>query len=130
MRQRREEHELLIVTAKSLETLKEKQEKDVKQSIIHDGRIKEDLKVVSEKVDAIANTLDSMQQASNVTEMKKLKEKLVSYYNKYKNSDGWGSMEKDVFWDLFEEYEKFGGNSFVHTTIEPVMRELKVIDDE
>lgn len=130
MRQRREEHKLLITTVQSLEALKEKQEEDVKQSIIHDERIKEDLKKVSNKVDAIAITLNNMQQASNITEMKKLKEKLVSYYNKYKNSDGWTSMDKDVFWDLFEEYEKLGGNSYVHTIIEPVMRELKVIDKE
>jgi len=29
---------------------------------------------------------------------------------------------------LFEEYEKRGGNGYVHSTIEPVMRELREID--
>lgn len=130
MRQRREEHELLIKTADSLNKLQKKQEEDVVQSIEHDRRIKEDLKNVTEKVDNIAEALSNMQKANNVTEMKKIKEKLVAYYNKYKNSDGWTLMEKEVFWDLFEEYEKFGGNSFVHSIIEPVMRELKVIDGE
>ncbi len=130
MRQSREKYELLINTAQGLKSLQEKQENDVKQSIRHDEHIKDDLKIVSEKVDAIAESLSNMQKANNVTEMKKLKEKLVAYYNKYKNSDGWTLMDKEVFWDLFEEYEKFGGNSFVHSTIEPVMRELKIIDKE
>ena len=130
MRQSREKYELLINTAQGLKSLQDKQENDVKLSIRHDEHIKDDLKIVSKKVDAIAKTLDDMKQANNVTEMKKLKEKLVAYYNKYKNSDGWTSMDKDVFWDLFEEYEKFGGNSYVHSIIEPVMRELKVIDKE
>ena len=128
MRQKREEHELLIATTENLKTLQEKQEEDVRQSMRHDDIIKEDLKVVSEKVDAIATTLTSMQQANNITEMKKLKEKLVTYYNKYKNSDGWTHMEKEVFWDLFEDYESRGGDSFIHTIVEPIMRELKELD--
>lgn len=130
MRQKREEHELLIKTADNLDSLQKKQEEDVKQSIRHDKVIKDDLKIVSNKVDAIAVTLNKMQQADNITEMKKLKGKLVNYYNEYKNSDGWTSMDKEVFWDLFEDYELRGGDGFVHGTIEPVMRELKVIDKE
>lgn len=130
MRQSREKYELLINTAQGLKSLQDKQENDVKQSIRHDEHIKDDLKNVTDKVNEIAETLSKMQKADNVTEMKKLKEKLVAYYNKYKNSDRWTSMDKEVFWDLFEDYELRGGDGFVHGTIEPVMRELKVIDKE
>lgn len=130
MRQKREEHELLITTVKNLELLQNKQNEDVRQSIVHDRRIKDDLKNVTDKVNEIANTLSNMQKADNVTEMKKLKEKLVAYYNKYKNSDGWTSMDKEVFWDLFEDYEERGGDGFIHSKVEPIMRELKVIDKE
>lgn len=130
MRQRREEHELLISTSNNLSVLQKKQEEDVRQSIRHDKIIKDDLKVVSDKVDAIANTLDSMEKKNNTTEMKKLKEKLVAYYNKYKDIGEWSYVEKEVFWDLFEDYEARNGDGFVHSTIEPVMRELRVIDKE
>lgn len=130
MRQKREEHELLIATAKNLELLQNKQNEDVRQSIVHDKRIKDDLKNVTDKVNEIAEILSKMQKADNVTEMKKLKEKLVVYYNKYKNSDGWDSMDKEVFWDLFDDYEARGGDGFIHSKVEPVMRELKVIDKE
>ena len=89
MRQKREDHELLIATAKNL-----------------------------------ADDITLLEV------MKKLKEKLVVYYNKYKNSDGWDSMDKEVFWDLFDDYEARGGDGFIHSKVEPVMRELKVIDKE
>lgn len=130
MRQSREEHELLITTVKNLELLQNKQNEDVRQSIVHDRRIKDDLKNVTDKVNEIADILSNMQKADNVTEMKKLKEKLVAYYNKYKNLDGWTSMDKEVFWDLFEDYEERGGDGFIHSKVEPVMRELKIIDKE
>ena len=55
---------------------------------------------------------------------------IVDFYNKYKNSDGWDSMDKEVFWDLFDDYEARGGDGFIHSKVEPVMRELKVIDKE
>lgn len=43
MREKREERELLIQTSQGLNKLQEKHSEDVKQSIIHDDRIKEDL---------------------------------------------------------------------------------------
>lgn len=43
MRKRREESELLVKTSKNLTRLQEKHAEDVKQSIIHDNKIKEEL---------------------------------------------------------------------------------------
>ena len=43
MRNRREEHELLIQTSQNLAVLQEKHSEDVKQSIVHDNRIKKEL---------------------------------------------------------------------------------------
>ena len=47
MRQKREEHELLIATVQNLKELQKKQEEDVKQSIQRDKRIKDDIKNLS-----------------------------------------------------------------------------------
>ena len=59
MRQRREEHELLITTAKNLEALQSKQDEDVRQSIVHDKKIKENHidieKVMIEKYKKLIN---------------------------------------------------------------------------
>ena len=43
MRQKREEHELLIATSKALNELKEKESKDTERAIKHDRAIKDDL---------------------------------------------------------------------------------------
>ena len=128
IKKKNEDHELLIKTTQSLNELQKKQEEDVKQSIQHDERIKKDLQTVSEKVDNIVVILDNMERKNNTTEMKKLKEKLVAYYNKYKDIGEWSYVEKEVFWDLFEDYEARGGDGFIHSTVEPVMRGLKVLD--
>ena len=128
LRQKKEDHDLLVKTAENLSILQSKELEDVKQSIRHEEMIKRDITKLSETVEGIAATLNDMKEKDNITEVKKLKEKLVGYYNKYKNSDGWTKVEKDVFWDLFEEYENRGGDGYIHSIVEPVMRELKEID--
>lgn len=50
MRQKREEHELLIQTAKNLSSLQKKHEADVQQSIIHDKKIKNELSSFMEEM--------------------------------------------------------------------------------
>ena len=37
-------------------------------------------------------------------------------------------MESSAFWGLFSEYEKAGGNGFMHENVQPAMKVLRVID--
>ena len=37
-------------------------------------------------------------------------------------------MESQSFWSMFSDYEDLGGDGFVHSTVEPAMRALEVID--
>jgi hypothetical protein len=125
IKKKNKDHELLIHTVKNVEILQEKQDEAVKQSIRHDEMIKDDINKLTETVNGIATTLTEMQQKSNDTELKKLKDTLVGYYNKFKNVGEWSKLDANVFWDLFDDYEKRGGDGYVHSIIEPVMRELK-----
>jgi hypothetical protein len=117
MIKKKKECELLILTSKKLEALQNEQIEPIKNG----------LKDITEKVNEISDNLCEMKQANNITEMKKLKGKLVAYYNKFKDSEGWTEVDKEVFWDLFEDYESRGGNGYIHTIVEPVMREMKVV---
>lgn len=128
MRKRKEEHNLLIKTSQRLTQLQEKHEESVKQSIRHDEIIKGDISSLANTVNGIADTLSSMQKKENETKLKEQKGSLVRYYNKYKDVGEWSKLEKDAFWDLFDDYEKRGGNGFIHSIVEPVMRELREID--
>lgn len=127
-RKKKQEHEILVKTVKQLEALQKRHSEDVHKSIRHDEIIKNNLTALTKTVNGIADTLVYMQKKDNETELKKLKDSLVRYYNKYKNSDGWTKLEKDAFWDLFDDYEERGGDGYIHTIVEPVMRELKEID--
>lgn len=110
VKEKEKDHELLRQTADSLLSLEEKHVS------------------LTEMVNGITNTLAEMQKKENDTKLKELKDSLIRYYNKYKQSGEWSKLEKDAFWDLFEDYEKRGGDGYIHTIVEPVMREMKEID--
>ena len=128
MRHKREEHELLIKTSEELTILKDKHEESVKESIRHDHMIKDDISNLAETVNGIADTLADMQKRENDTKLKELKDSLIRYYNKYKDIGEWSKLEKDAFWDLFYDYEERGGNGYLHSEVEPVMRSLREVD--
>lgn len=63
MRKRNEEHDLLIQTSQNLSALQEKHTEDVKQSIIHDNQIKEDLSsFMSDMKNSIIETQNEIKQ--------------------------------------------------------------------
>ena len=125
MRKRKEEHNLLIQTSQGLIQLQEKHEEAVTQSIRHDEIIKADISSLTDKVNEIVDTLSVMQKKDNETKLKELKGSLIRYYHKYKDIGEWSKLEKDAFWDLFDDYEKRGGDGYIHTIVEPAMRELR-----
>lgn len=125
MRKKKEEHNLLIQTSQGLIQLQEKHEESVRQSIRHDEIIKADISSLTDKVNEIADTLSVMQKKDNETKLKELKGSLIRYYHKYKDIGEWSKLEKDAFWDLFDDYEKRGGDGYIHTIVEPAMRELR-----
>lgn len=128
MRKKKEEHNLLMQTSRDLLKLQEKHEESVKQSIRHDEIIKADLSSLTATVNGIADTLNVMQAKENDTKRKELKGSLIRYYNKYKSAGEWSRLEKDAFWDLFDDYEKRGGDGYIHSIVEPAMRELKEVE--
>ena len=128
VRNKQKDHELIIENAKAIQELSKRHEEDTKQSIRHDEIIRNDLKQVSETVNEIAIKLNDMEKRDNETKIKELKDTLINYYNKYRVIGEWSKLEKDAFWELFEDYESRGGDGYIHSVVEPVMRELKDID--
>ena len=56
-----------------------------------------------------------------------LRDRLLEAHRYYTGKGTWNAMEATVFWELFHDYEKLGGDGFVHGTIEPAMRALPVL---
>lgn len=128
VRNKNADHEVLSQTSQALKALQEKHKESVEQSIRHDEMLKKDIASLTDTVNGIADTLHQMQEKENATKLKELKDSLIRYYNKYRAAGKWTGLEKDAFWDLFEDYEKRGGDGFIHSIVEPVMRELEEIE--
>lgn len=128
VQKKNEDHKLLIQTANGLAELTNRHDESVIQSIKHDKAIKDDLDKVSDKMDSLSIQITNMQNKIDKTEMAKLKDNLVYYYKKYKDIGEWSQLESDAFWDLFRRYEAHGGNGFMHSKVEPTMRELNIVD--
>lgn len=137
MRQRREEHELLIRTSNNLNTLQKKQEEDVLQSIRHDEIIKEDLKNVTDTLLEVKEEVTLMRTQRDHDKLAEYKDKIGQSYRYYKNREYstkepipyWNHMEKEALEGLIKQYESHGGsNSFVHSIVEPEMQTWKLID--
>lgn len=120
------DHDLITATAERLTRLEEQHEADVSLSIRNDKAIKTDLSKVCETIQHISQKLDDMQAKNDASEMAKLKDTIISYYKRYKELGEWTDLEAEVFWELFHSYEDRGGNGYIHTIVEPVMRELRI----
>lgn len=128
MRQKREDRELLTKTSAELAVLKSEHDKSVKESNRNDELIKQDISSLADTVNGIASTLEEIQKRANDTKIKELKDSLIKYYNKYKDIGEWSKLEKEAFWDLFDDYSDRGGDGYIHSIVEPVMRSLREID--
>ena len=92
MRQKREDHELLIATAKNLELLQSKQNEDVRQSIAHDKRIKDDIQKLSKMFIDL--------------EIQDIRWNILSFCSDLSNGKQFSSEYYDYVFKLYDKYEK------------------------
>ena len=92
MRQKREDHELLIATAKNLELLQNKQNEDVRQSIVHDKRIKDDIQKLSKMFIDL--------------EIQDIRWNILSFCSDLSNGKKFSSEYYDYVFKLYDKYEK------------------------
>lgn len=159
-RKKREEHELLIKTAESLNKLQETHEKDIERIDSHDEEIKEELvnfttelrqtlKTQNEKmnkfsdsVNKISDKLDKMkidtdmrfqenEKKQNKKEQAKIKSEISNRYSIYHERKWITNIEFEALEGLIATYEAFGGlNSFVHSIVQKEMFTWRKIDEE
>ena len=92
MRQKREDHELLIATAKNLELLQSKQNEDVRQSIVHDKRIKDYIQKLSKMFIDL--------------EIQDIRWNILSFCSDLSNGKQFSSEYYDYVFKLYDKYEK------------------------
>ena len=92
MRQKREDHELLIATAKNLELLQSKQNEDVRQSIVHDKRIKDDIQNLTKMFIDL--------------EIQDIRWNILNFCSDLSNGKQFSSEYYDYVFKLYDKYEK------------------------
>ena len=81
----------------------------------------------------LINQVTSFEKVMKTQSCNKLRDRIVQIYRYYTSVDKnpmqeWTEMEKDAFDRLFADYEDLGGDGYVHSTIEPAMNSLGVVD--
>ena len=94
---------------------------------------------VDTKIDGLKDTLDGiMKHLCEIDEERKkrecsrIRDLLIQSYNLYANkakneSMAWSEMEAANFNELYNDYVKLGGNSYIQTHVKPAMDKLRVV---
>lgn len=80
----------------------------------------------------VCERLTKIEEQNRKKERNKLRDILIERHRYYTSKENnpeqkWTSMESDAFWELFRDYEDYGGNDYMHTVVQPDMEGLKVI---
>ena len=102
------------------------------QSLEKQASIEKHFSDIDSKIDNLIQMVNAQHEETREIKRNELREKLLSMYRFYTSIEQnpkqeWNEMEAEVFWDLFKDYEKLGGNGFMHNTVKPAMNALKVV---
>ena len=102
------------------------------QSLEKQESIEKHFSEIDSKIDNLIQMVNAQHEETREIKRNELREKLLNMYRFYTSIEQnpkqeWNEMEAEVFWDLFKDYEKLGGNGFMHNTVKPAMKALKVV---
>lgn len=102
------------------------------QSINIQNKLENEMAALRNTITTTTNKLAQMEEDTKRRERNKARDRLIQNYRYYTSlennpSQSWTEMESEAFWECFEDYEKDGGNGYLHTVVQPEMRKLKVI---
>ena len=77
--------------------------------------------------------LEKMEQEQNRRERNRIRDRLLQSYRYYtskaSNPDGsWNRMEAEAFWEMFGDYERAGGDGYMHSIVQPAMNMLQITE--
>lgn len=103
------------------------------QSIKIQKQLTDAIDKISIKQDEFSKRLEEIELGNKKRELNKTRDRLLQSYRYYTSTDknplqAWTIMESDAFWEMFGDYEELGGDGYMHTVVEPAMRQLTIID--
>lgn len=103
------------------------------QSIKIQRELEEKIGDLKQSQDANTEKLHQMEETQMRESRNRLRDTLLERYRYYTDpsrnpSRSWTSMESEAFWELFGDYERAGGDGYMHSTVQPAMNELDVTE--
>lgn len=103
------------------------------QSIRVQKELEEKISALKQSQDENTERLKIMEESQKRLERNKLRDRILQSYRYYTDKERnpgqtWNRMEVEAFWELFGEYEKRGGNGYVHTVVQPAMNLLTIVE--
>lgn len=117
------------------------QERDETIKTVNDSlkQIQEQQKTITDDITKLFNRQEELYERQNSFEknwnsfnLTKMKNSLLQSYRYYCSTTknpmhAWTELEKEVFDNLFDDYEKLGGDGFMHSVVQPEIEKLDVI---
>lgn len=124
--QKTEDREKAIENAGQLDEYHQ-QSKDIR------AELQRQIEGLQKAVDGINERLDKRDKADKEKRLNKTYSQIVQLYQYYTSEErnpmqAWTAMEADVFWKVFRDYEDDGGDGYVHSEIEPAMKQLRTVE--
>lgn len=103
------------------------------QSIRVQKELEQKIGELKKSQDANTKKLHQMEETQMRESRNRLRDTLLERYRYYTDasrnpSQSWTSMESEAFWELFGDYERAGGDGYMHTEVQPAMNRLHVVD--
>lgn len=95
-------------------------------------KIVDSINRIQEKQQDMETRQTAIEEGRRLRDINKLKDKLIQSANYYTSQQKnpmqkWSEMERDAWDALCQDYYKLGGNSWVHTDVEPMMKKMEVV---
>ena len=103
------------------------------QSIAVQKELQGEINALKETINNNTQRMEEIETGNRIRELNRIRNKLIESYNYYTSerrnpTQAWTEMESQSFWSMFADYEALDGDGYIHTTVEPGMRALEVVD--
>lgn len=83
--------------------------------------------------DANTKKLHEMEETQKRESRNRLRDILLERYRYYTDplrnpGQSWTTLEAEAFWELFGDYERAGGDGYMHSVVQPAMNRLRIDD--
>jgi hypothetical protein len=97
-------------------------------------KIERDISDLKQSQENTMNKIVELDNRITEREQDKSRDRLLQHYRYYTNKEtnpslSWTKREADSFWALFKQFEKDGGDGFMHTDVQPEMQKLKITNN-